>query len=117
VLLLATRERLKALYAEPIAADVMRERKQQEFGRLKYEYAQMKAQRWNGYAGYDHWFDRALNNADLVPIATYYACVPGFRRLLEAQHGDFKNFYVAVERIAKLPKRERDAQLCSAAAS
>lgn len=116
-LLLATRERVKALYHEPISIEVMRARKQQEFGRLKYEYAQLKAQRWNGFAGYDHWFDRALNNADLVPIATYYACVPGFRRLLDEQHGDFRGFYAVVEQLAKRPKPERDAQLCTASAA
>ena len=32
---------------------------------------------WNGYAGYDRWFDRTLNNAHLVSAATYYGCVPG----------------------------------------
>lgn len=70
-LLLSARERLRNLYAEKLSPDEMRERKNEEFGRLKFEYWQQK-QRWNGYAGYDRWFDRALNNAHLVSAATYH---------------------------------------------
>ena len=35
------------------------------------------AREWGGYAGYDAWFARALNNAHLVAVATYEDCVPG----------------------------------------
>src|SRR5262249_50750943 len=90
-LLLATRERLRALYATRLPHEQMYYRKQQEFGRLKYEYTLLKAQ-WDGYRGYDRWFDRPLNNADLVPVATYETCVPGFKRLLESQQGDLPRF-------------------------
>ena len=115
-LLLEARERLKLLYQRRIPIDQMRELKQQEFGRLKYSYLEVKRSEWNGYAGYDSWFDRALNNADLIPIATYYACVPGFNRLLAAQEGNLTGFYAAAQRLAHLSKRERDAQLCGAGA-
>ena len=80
-LLLTTRERLRALYDTKLPRDQLRARKQEEFGRLKFEYWQLKA-RWNGYSGYDYWFDRALNNAYLVTAATYHGCLPAFKNLL-----------------------------------
>jgi len=108
-LLLTTRTRLQSLYKTKIAPAALRERKQQEFGRLLYEYGLLKGQ-WNGYAGYDRWFERALNNADLVPIATYYGCEPSLQRLLEASGNDLPRFYAAVRQLAGAPSERR--QFC-----
>ena len=57
-----------------------------------------------------------LNNARLASVATYYDCVPGFRRLLEEQDGDLPRFYAAVRELAQLPRAARHARLCGAAA-
>lgn len=95
-LLLGARERLKTLYRESPDDPGLYYRKQTEFGRLKFEYGQLK-QTWNGYAGYDAWFDRALNNADLVSAATYQACVPKLRELLVGANGDLPKFYDAAK--------------------
>jgi predicted aminopeptidase len=105
-LLLVARERLRNLYAEKLPPEITRERKQAEFGRLKFEYTELKAQ-WNGYAGYDRWFDRALNNAHLVSAATYHGCLPKFRELLNSYEGDFRKFYDGARAIAEGPKEER----------
>jgi predicted aminopeptidase len=113
-LLLATRERLQVLYATALPRDEMYYRKQQEFGRLKYEYTLLKHE-WHGYRGYDHWFDRPLNNADLVPTATYETCVPGFKRLLDSVQGDLPQFYSSVKELAKKPRAERRKAVCEAA--
>ena len=110
-LLLASRERLRAVYKKRLPHEQMYYDKQQEFGRLKYEYSLLKAQ-WGGYRGYDRWFDRPLNNADLVPAATYEACVPGFKRLLESVGGDLPQFYAAVKEWAKKARTERRQALC-----
>lgn len=109
-LLLDARERLRGLYESGIPAAAMRERKQQEFGRLKFEYTQLKA-RWKGYAGYDQWFDRALNNANLVSAATYHGCLPGFVRLLNSVNGELPRFYEEVAKLAKQGEEVR-RQLC-----
>jgi predicted aminopeptidase len=110
-LLLAARERLRNLYAEKLPDDVTRDRKQAEFGRLKFEYTQLKA-KWNGYAGYDRWFDRALNNAHLVSAATYHGCLPKFRELLRSHDGDLRKFYDSVGEIAEGSKEGR-REFCS----
>jgi predicted aminopeptidase len=112
-LLLATRERLRLLYQTQLVPPLMRARKQEEFGRLKFEYGQLKA-RWNGYSGYDSWFDRALSNAHLVSAATYHGCRPEFQRLLASVNGDLPSFYAAVRRIARQTKERAAHSFCTA---
>jgi predicted aminopeptidase len=97
-LLLRTRDRLAALYRNAAPTSDLYYRKQQEFGRLKFEYWQLKSQ-WNGYAGYDAWFDRALGNADLISVATYQSCVPGLQGLLTSANGDLQRFYEVAKKL------------------
>lgn len=104
-LLLNTRERLRALYAGGLSETELAIRKPQEFGRLKYDYWQLKAE-WHGFAGYDAWFDRALNNADLVSAATYDGCVPGLRKMLAEVGGELPRFYAAVKAMNRDDRRE-----------
>lgn len=110
-LLLAARERLRNLYAQSLPEAEMRARKHEEFGRLKFEYSQQK-QRWDGYAGYDRWFDRALNNAHLVSAATYHGCLPQLRELLKASNDDLPTFYERAREIAEGTPEARRA-FCS----
>lgn len=110
-LLLNTRERLEALYKSAAPDDEKRDRKQYEFGVLKLRYAQLKKD-WNGYPGYDWWFSRTLNNANLVSAATYYGCVPGLRRVLESVDGNLPLFYDKARELAKKTKEARAAAVC-----
>ena len=64
------------------------------------------------YPLYDQWIAAGLNNAQLAAVATYYECVPGFKRLLAAGNGDLARFYEAVRALATEPRAERHAQLC-----
>jgi predicted aminopeptidase len=98
-LLLSTRERLRALYASGLSEAELAIRKPQEFGRMKFEYWQLK-EKWHGFAGYDAWFDRALSNADLVSAATYDGCVPGLQKMLAEMGSDLLRFYEAVKRLS-----------------
>ena len=111
-LLLDTRERLQELYKTSLPADEMRARKQEEFGRLKFEYWQLR-KRWNGFAGYDRWFDGALSNANLVSAATYHGCMPGLRRVLRAVDGDLPRFYQEAKKLAALSLEARRRAVCS----
>lgn len=110
-LLLATRDKLKELYASKISSTEMRARKAEIFGGLKFDYTKLRAQ-WDGFAGYDWWFDRALGNAHLVSAATYHGCLPGFQGLLASVNGDLSSFYEQVGRLAKLPEAQRRAAVC-----
>lgn len=111
-LLLRAREQLREVYRSGLPPEQMRDRKQYEFGKLKLEYAQLK-RAWNGYAGYDRWFNRTLNNAHLVSAATYYGCVPGLRQLLISVGGDLPRFYAAARELADGSKASRSASVCN----
>ena len=50
----------------------------------------------------------------LASIATYYDCVPGFRRELAAVGGNLDAFYRRVRELAKLDQEKRDALVCGA---
>src|SRR4029078_5910086 len=85
---------LKAARRPPASSAEMQARKERVFEDLRAEYAVLKEQ-WNGYKGYDAWFSRELNNAQLNTIANYYDYVPGFEQLLQLKDGDMKAFYAA----------------------
>jgi len=104
------RSRLAELYAEPLDAEAMRARKQEVLGQMRVEYERMK-QSWNGFSGYDWWFEQPLNNAQLASIAIYTQLVPAFARILKDNGGNLERFYAEVKRVAALPKAQRDAIL------
>lgn len=109
-LLLESRQRLEELYARSLQDSEKRELKAAEFQRLIANYGALK-QLWNGYTGYDHWFDRELNNARLASVATYERWVPVFKLLLQQAGGDMTAFYLACERLGALPEKQRHAKI------
>ena len=105
-----TRERLDALYRSSASDADKRVGKAAVMAELRRDYAQLKAERWGGFNGYDGWFERA-NNASFGVLAAYNEWVPQFERLFEREGRDFKRFYAEVVRLAGLPKAERQATL------
>ena len=104
------RERLDALYRSSANDADKRTGKAALMAEMRSEYAALKAGRWAGFAGYDAWFERA-NNASFGVLAAYNEWVPNFERLFEREGRDFKRFYAEVQRLAALPKAERQATL------
>ena len=111
-LVAAYRDRLAQLYAEPLDAQRMRARKEEVLTQMREEYGRLK-QSWDGFAGYDHWFEQPLNNAQLASVTIYTQLVPAFQRILRESDGDLQRFYAEVKRLAALPKAQRDAELAS----
>jgi len=109
-LLLQARQRLMALFAQPLATPKMRMAKAAEFERLHTEYAELK-QRWGGYAGYDRWFERKLNNARLASVATYRHLLPGLLALYAQAGSNFASFYQACEALKGLTPEMRSRQI------
>ena len=105
-----TRARLVQLYRGDQPPAVMRLEKNRIFGRLKYDYQGLR-QQWGGYAGYDDWFARPLDNASLASVATYSTCVPGLERLLAAA-GSLPEFYERASGLARVSFAERHAAVC-----
>ena len=114
-LVLRYRERLEAFYREPLPAEAKRAGKARLFAEMAADYSALKAERWGGWSGYDRWFERGVNNAQLASVATYEELVPAFRALLAQQDGDMARFYGAVRKLAQLDQGERDAALAALA--
>jgi predicted aminopeptidase len=108
-LLARTRGRLQEIYSSGAPEAEMRVAKADAFARLEREYEALKSS-WDGWDGYDRWFDAPLNNARLIPSATYRRLVPAFRILLHRADGDLEAFYAACKRLAALSQEERDAE-------
>jgi predicted aminopeptidase len=110
------RDELARLSASSQSIAAKRAGKAAVLARLRVDYADMKATRWNGYAGYDAWFAQA-NNAAFGVLASYTGLVPTFETLFEREGRDFTRFHVEVKRLAALPLPERQAALAAAATS
>lgn len=110
-LVLDARERLKALYAQPLPPEVMRARKAAEFERLRSDYRQMRDSRWAGDHRYDPWVNAPMNNAKLLPFGLYDQWVPAFAALYKQVNGDWPAFYSEVKRLGGLPIDQRKAAL------
>lgn len=107
---LRTRARLEALYASSLGDADKRRGKLATMAAMQAEYADLKANAWGGFAGYDGWMAR-VNNASLAVQAAYDGLVPEFERLFERQGRDFSRFHAEVQRLAALSKDERRARL------
>lgn len=115
-ILLRARSDLQAVYASGVDPAAMRANKRAVFEQLRAEYLARRAG-WPPSAGLDAWFDAGLNNAQLVPVATYETCLPGLARELATLHGDLQAFYRRARALADLPAAQRAAIVCSDAAA
>ncbi len=114
-LLRPARARLAALYETGAAVAELRERKRQILAALAADIGALERRQGVHYPVYDEWIATGLNNAQLAAVATYYDCVPGFKRLLAAGNGELPRFYAAVRELAREGRAARHAQLCGAA--
>lgn len=112
-LVLATRERLQALYESAAVETDKRSGKQAEFERLRREYAELREHAWSGYRGYDEWFEQDLNNARLLPFGLYDEWVPAFAALYRESGSDWPVFYAAAAALGKLAVGARTERLQS----
>ncbi len=84
-LMIASRERLAALYARAAPAPELRAGKAAEFAQLRESLAAA------GMAPAGE-----LNNARLAAVATYERCVPALTELLAAHDNDLPSYYAAI---------------------
>ena len=103
-------DELAALYASEAEESTLARGKKVVTDGLAERYAELK-QRWDGFDGFDRWFDRPVNNARLASVATYEEWVPAFLALAEAKGNGLSGFYQACKDLSDLPPRERHQQL------
>lgn len=106
------KEKLDQFYrsSEQLDVTTRREGKKQLFAALNVEYQKLKTS-WNGYAGYDAWFNTNLNNAKISSVSTYYDLTPLFSRLLEKEMFNYDHFFKTLEPLKKFSPEQRIAQL------
>lgn len=104
------RDKFDELYLEEMVFAQKRSQKTQIQDQLREDYEILKRQ-WSGYEGYDSWFARSLNNAQLSTVSSYNDLVPFFVALLNQSAGDLQTFYQRVREIAELNDEERELRL------
>lgn len=110
-LVLATRDRLAAIYASDLSESAMRAAKRDEFMRIRQAYGQLRNGPWKGDGRFDRWMAQPLNNASLVPFGLYDRWVPAFAALFEQVGGDWQRFYTEAAALGRLRPDERKSRL------
>ncbi|MDF0733499.1 aminopeptidase [Pseudomonas entomophila] len=110
-LVLATRERLQAVYAGPLDDAGKRAAKQAQFERLRQAYKALRDGQWGGDRRFDAWVYGPMSNAKLLPFGLYDQWVPAFAALFREVGGDWTRFYARVEALGRLPADRRKAEL------
>jgi predicted aminopeptidase len=110
-LLLAQRRRLDEIFKSDATVEDKRAAKAAVFDDLRGQYRILRDERWNGFAGYDRFFDRPLTSAHLAAVGAYNDWVPAFDALLAESGGDLPTFYARVRRLGALDKPARAAEL------
>jgi predicted aminopeptidase len=112
---LALRDRLKAIYAQPWTDDAKRVAKAEEFEDFRGRYLVFRAGEAGGDHRYDRWMARPLNNASLLPFGLYDTWTSSFATLFEQSGRAWPVFFTKVAALAKLAPDERTRQLKSLA--
>ncbi|MDO8908325.1 MAG: aminopeptidase [Pseudohongiella sp.] len=104
---IAYREQFRQLYAMggDNAAELA-EQKQQLFEQMRSDWQQRPDA--DGYRG---WFAGELNNAKLATVGAYFDWVPAFEQIYADCDNSLEDFYLAVERLAKLPAAQRTTEI------
>lgn len=110
-LLLAQRRRLGEIFNSSAPVEDKRAAKTAVFDDLQLEYRRLREERWNGFAGYDRFFERKLTSAHLAAVGAYNDWVPAFEALLAESGGDLPAFYARVRELGALDKPTRTAAL------
>jgi predicted aminopeptidase len=111
-LFVATRTRLRELYARELPVEEMRAAKQEELAKLRRDHEEHRRAAGGGRTNFDAWFEQGINNAHLASVATYQDCVPGLRRILTDAGGDLPTFYARVRELAGRQAEASRAELC-----
>jgi len=104
------RKKLESIYQKDIAVEEKRQGKKFLIRELKKAYSKLK-QQWNGYSGYDQWFQHPINNAQINTVSMYHELVPAFLDLMQRTGENLSLFYEVCQKLARYPKEERNRRL------
>ncbi len=115
--LLDLREQLDQQYRKDIPDPLKKAYKQQTIEHFKHEtYPQFKA-RWQHSERYDRWVEQEINNARLIPVASYHQWLAAFEQLLRQSNNDLPAFYQQVKSLTDMTEKQRHELLSSLSGS
>lgn len=100
------RDQFDALYRRELAEADMRREKTALQERMRAGYRDMKAG-WGGHSGYDGWFARSLNNAQLSTVGSYNDLTPQLREILHQSGADLSVFYERIRELGRMSPERR----------
>jgi len=100
------RTQLEALYERDLPLSAKRAQKADIFNQMRTHFVNLKSNH-KGMAVYDAWFNRPINNAQLISVATYHDWVPAFGTILSESGRDLAKFYRKCKQLAKSEPSER----------
>ncbi len=105
-MLYETREELAALYAMPVSAAAMAQRKTEIIAALRGRFRQLREHRPE-LSVWDDWFAGPLNNAQLATVHDYHTWTQAFAAVLRDCEGDMDCFWKEVNTLIRLVPKER----------
>lgn len=105
-LVIPHKSKREQLFSNALSENEKQHGKQALINQLQQEYEALK-QSWGGYSGYDSWFQKGVNNAQLSTVATYHELTPGFHALFQETHDDLTAFIKRCHTLSKQSKDER----------
>ncbi|MET0330864.1 MAG: aminopeptidase [Dyella sp.] len=97
---LALRQRLQAVYAQPLNDADMAQAKQAQIEAFRQHYRLWRDTQWPGEHRYDAWVAGPINNATLLPFGLYDRWVGAFAALFAQSGDDWPQFYRRVRSLA-----------------
>lgn len=110
-LLQSTRTQLQEIYQSEVSRAEKLKQKEHILSELTKQYEHIKTTRWEGYPGYDRWFEKPVNNARLALVSTYNHWVPAFKQWIQQCEYDFPKFYREAQKLSEQNKEERERVL------
>ena len=101
------RTQLEALYETELPMSAKRQQKAAVFKEMRTEFSNLKADH-GAMAAYDAWFNRPINNAQLISVSSYHDWVPAFNRILNESGGDLTKFFQKCRDLAENEPAERN---------
>ena len=105
-LLNKTKSALNNLYRQDFSITKKRQAKAGLMQNLRDNYDTLKTSQWDGYSGYDRWFEAPINNARIAGISTYRDHMPELQRLLINCAGDFSLFFDVLKQTVNIHSQE-----------
>lgn len=108
-IVLKGRDRLHSLYESQLPTGEKLRQKQLLIEKMRGDYRNQRKS--FKILNYDEWFDRPLNNAQLVGFGYYNRYLDAFAALFAEQGRDFERFHRAVEKLGALEPAQRKIRL------